>query len=1016
LVTEPSGASFPISYLNQPTNYSIHMTHSLQLLPRLAITLCFSAITAQAATYQWNGSASSDWATSGNWNPTNATAGITAGPAVTGISGAHRLNVNNAANNPLIYDALLGNTTYANTSTGARGLVIGSGTSGAGRMIITGGTFSTVGSTGQDVLGNVGATAAAPAVSSLVINGGNFVGSALGLGVCFGGSNNIADITVQQGSATFATLTLGIAATGSATLNLQGGVTSVNNINRSGAAPGSVKFAGGSLRARVATTTFMQGLTAASLSSTGGTIDTAGFDVTMNQPLVDDAASPGGNFTKAGLGTLTAPGAHTYTGGTTVSAGRLSVTAPLSSNAVTVAAGATLRVRRGTTSWAPATADLSGIVDLDLGVYAAANPVPLAPTSLTLNAPVTLNIAGGNLPVGVITLLTYGTKTGTGSFTLGTLPPGAAGTLVDTGTAIELQLTSPSVQDLTWSTVGASWQTNGGMVWNTNTATYLEYGGTVGDLVNFTDAAVGIVEVPGAVRPISVTITNTTPYTFRGAGGITGATTLIKNGTGIATFTTADSYTGPVTVNAGAVLMAAANTTTGAITVATNATFGLKGIIDGAGQTLTFTGPGVTTANTFFTGSAIQRGALQGVTGTSEWQGNVVFSGGNARVGVQDGASLIISGNITESAPSTILNVRAGTVGSNVTLSGTGNAWTGSTDVYSGGGSIIAGAANVLPATSQLRVGATGLTGTSTFDLNGFNQICSGLSTVGGTLSVVTNTAATPATLTLRPVFSAASFPGIITNGAAALSIVKQGSSTQTFTGANTYTGNTTISEGTLALSVASLADTADVIIAAAGTLALNFTGTDTVDELTIAGVGKAPGIWGSAASGAPNVDAQLTGTGTGTLTVTTGPVGDAYTAWAALAGLTGNDALSTADPDGDAVQNLLEFVLGSSPTAASTSALPTSVSVPNSLALSFSRADAAESLVTLTIQVSDDLQSWPPITEFTVPAASDLTGTLPVGATVIVTENGTAPDIVEVRIPQAAANKRFIRVKAVKT
>ena len=140
------------------------------------------------------------------------------------------------------------------------------------------------------------------------------------------------------------------------------------------------------------------------------------------------------------------------------------------------------------------------------------------------------------------------------------------------------------------------------------------------------------------------------------------------------------------------------------------------------------------------------------------------------------------------------------------------------------------------------------------------------------------------------------------------------------------------------------LADAADIFIADAGTLALNFVGSDTVHALTVAGVAKAPGDWGSAGSGAPNVDPHLAGTGI--LTVTTGPVGNAYDPWAAAAGLAGPNALPSADPDGDGVQNLLEFVLASSPTAGAPLVQPAGIFTAQALTIGFSRSDASETTV----------------------------------------------------------------------
>jgi hypothetical protein len=103
----------------------------------LSTTLAFSCA-ASAATYQWNGSASSVW-TEANWVASGTYNGqtITAGPAPTGVTAAHRLNVNNQAANGIVYSAELGTTNYGGAS--IRGLAIGSGNApqgGSGTMTI----------------------------------------------------------------------------------------------------------------------------------------------------------------------------------------------------------------------------------------------------------------------------------------------------------------------------------------------------------------------------------------------------------------------------------------------------------------------------------------------------------------------------------------------------------------------------------------------------------------------------------------------------------------------------------------------------------------------------------------------------------------------------------------------------------------------------------------------------------------------------------------------------------------
>lgn len=121
---------------------------------------------------------------------------------------------------------------------------------------------------------------------------------------------------------------------------------------------------------------------------------------------------------------------------------------------------------------------------------------------------------------------------------------------------------------------------------------------------------------------------------------------------------------------------------------------------------------------------------------------------------------------------------------------------------------------------------------------------------------------------------TSSTYSGVIrdnVNGAGGrANLTKVGTGTLELTVASTYTGFTAISNGTLRINAAYLADATNVIIAAAGKLDLNFVGSDTVNALFIAGVQKAAGTYGATGSGAANID-DVHFAGTGVLQVTTG-------------------------------------------------------------------------------------------------------------------------------------------------
>jgi autotransporter-associated beta strand protein len=145
--------------------------------------------------------------------------------------------------------------------------------------------------------------------------------------------------------------------------------------------------------------------------------------------------------------------------------------------------------------------------------------------------------------------------------------------------------------------------------------------------------------------------------------------------------------------------------------------------------------------------------------------------------------------------------------------------------------------------------------------------------------------------------------------------LTKQGAGTLTMTGSHTYSGNTTVSAGTLSLGNGSansnLSDTADVFVATGATLQLNFTGEDTVDELWLGGVRQLPGLYNT---GHPS--GLLTGTGA--LRVTGGAVVSDYDSWAS--GFQPPLGQPTADDDGDGLSNFSEYAFGLDPQSGASS------------------------------------------------------------------------------------------------
>jgi autotransporter-associated beta strand protein len=779
-----------------------------------SVLAALSATLTQAANYQWRGTTSTDWTVSGNWLTGT---GLTAGPAPTNGTFAHRLNVNNAANNEAVYTAAQGTTIY-NNGTGNRGLVIGSGGSGnSGTLRITGGSFSTVGSTGGEIIGN-----GAGNIGTLIIDGGNYTaGATLNFGI---GAGPTSILTVNSGTATVPTISINA---NTANLNLNGGTLELNNITRTfGTA--TININGGTLKARQNNAAFLADLATTNvfIKSNGAIIDSNGFNISIGEPLLTDVASTGGGLTKNGAGILTLTGANTYTGETKVNAGKLILPASITSLAkTTIASGATLGLSANTTGiTTPELVSNGGVLDLNLGLYNASNPSVINATTLTANSSTVINISGSSIPVGTIDIITYGSKSGT--FTLGTLPSNMAATLNDTGSKLQLIVTSPSATSFAWSVGTGSWDTTTAN-WNGNAAVYGEPA-----LASFPTAGAGVVTLTADRAPLSVSIDSSASYFFDGPGLITGSTGITKTGSGLAYFTAANSYTGNVSVQAGAIVKELADTTTGNITVANGAAFALgEGVTDGAGQTINIAGPGLLAVNGQY--AAVQRGSITALIGNNTWAGNVVFDAtANTRIGVQDNTQLTISGSINESVIGSTLAFRHGnTAGSNITLSSASNNWTGATQIYGGGGALILGVDNALPTAALLQVGTSSIVGASTLDLNGFQQTAAGLTRVNEDIvngSIITNNGTVDSTLTLNPLINR-NYSGIIKDGTTnKINLAINGLAIQQLSGINTYTGSTAITAGTLRL---------------AGAGEINGTSTVTVNGATAAFVTNSSAI-----------------------------------------------------------------------------------------------------------------------------------------------------------------------------
>ncbi|MES2659565.1 MAG: autotransporter-associated beta strand repeat-containing protein [Verrucomicrobiota bacterium] len=392
------------------------------------------------------------------------------------------------------------------------------------------------------------------------------------------------------------------------------------------------------------------------------------------------------------------------------------------------------------------------------------------------------------------------------------------------------------------------------------------------------------------------------------------------------------------------------------------------GIRLAADRTATWSGAVTLTANAVI---MAQRGSNFTVSGPISGAYQCEFYAGDAHITLGD------SGNLTVAPAAPVQNSYTSTK-----INGRPNA------------SVIAGNSHAFSSGPLEVAGAI-------FKLNGNNLTFANLSGAGGAIGNYSNS--TPATLAAGD-GSSTTFAGVLRDGGTStLSLVKNGAGTLTLTGANTYTGNTTVNAGTLSINSAFLADGSTVSIASGAQINLN-TGIaeDTVAALVLGEVTVPPGTYNSL-----HATYGSYFTGTGSIVIVGG-----YDAWAPDAGLTASNDGLTDDAENDGIDNLMEFYLDGNPLASDPSILPASSLDDDYLTLTFTRRDDAEEDVTSqAIQYGSDLAGWTDVPLGEVSAGPDVNGVI-----VTVDENGTDPDDITVQIPREVEDDTmFARLKIAK-
>ena len=528
-------------------------------------------------------------------------------------------------------------------------------------------------------------------------------------------------------------------------------------------------------------------VTTAAGTTLGGASFTQSAGTTTNNgsmSLSSALAVNGGTFSNIAGASVVATTSSTAAGSTVNNAG--SWTDPVSNTgtfnqtagsigAFTNNAGGTLALSGGTM----ASLASSGTVNVTGGSITGALAVNGGTVSLSGGANLTagaLSGSGGTVDLGTGRLTAGGNnattsysgvlsggggrlvKEGTGTMTLTGANTYTGGTTINGGT----------VAVATDANLGAA---NGGLRFN---------GGTLQTTGSFTANRLVELESGGG------TFNTATGTTLTLGGSVTEILSpgrLTKTGTGTLVLTGTSTYSGGTLVSGGTLQ---GNTTSLRGAIANNAAVVFN-----------------QSAGGFYAGDMSGTGSLtKSGVGTLVLSGTNSYSGGTTvSAGTLTGTTSSLQGAITNNAFVTFEQTATGTYagamsGSGVlSKDGSGDVTLSGVNTYSGGTNVNAGTLRLGAGVSLNSTAGLAVNGPGTFDLNGNNQ------TVGVLLGAGRITLGS-GTLTAGSNIDSTTFSGVISGAGG---FVKQGTSNLTLSGANSYSGGTTVSAGTLIGNVISL-------------------------------------------------------------------------------------------------------------------------------------------------------------------------------------------------------------------
>jgi autotransporter-associated beta strand protein len=486
--------------------------------------------------------------------------------------------------------------------------------------------------------------------------------------------------------------------------------------------------------------------------------------------------------TKIGTGTSTLSATNTYSGSTTVSAGRLNITGSLANSDVTVATGATLGGEGSAKTIS------FGAASTNLAIDGTTSGALTSTGTLSVAGIVTVDLTA--VSPGVVTVLNHGgTSATSANFALANPTAYRNSTFVVGTNDVTIDVNKKT---LIWDGSTATWEIGGSdNDWNdTANDNYFQ-----GDDVVFDETYVTTdqtVTMTGALAPSSIIVNNDEwKYTITGSG-ISGTTGIVKNGIWDLDLGGANTFTGAVAINGGVVKMlstTALGANTANVTIASGGALDLGSLTANAinlgARSVTIAGAGIGSGAIINSGANIQQNAFANVALSAD-----ASIGGTGRFDIRGTTSVLdLAGyTLTKLGSNQVYVTVDGTVtsGNAEVNAGTLAFWNGTVQ---GTGNIQSNTGGILEVsntaagkfTRQVTLNGGALTSQSASTLSG--------SVIYTAASTITNT-------------SDITLAGPITEVSGPFDLVKTGGGTLVISGTNDLTGKVNVSTGILRVGI----------------------------------------------------------------------------------------------------------------------------------------------------------------------------------------------------------------------